>query len=251
MNITLCTGMMRSGSTWSFNVARLLMEQSAKQLNKKFFSSYDDYLSLDNFLQEHASTTSTFIVIKAHHPSNYALKLINEEQVKNICTIRDPRDCVASNQLLEDKDFDESFGFTKIHLEYIQHYLNTGSTLFVRYEEMMENPIRKIDVIAKYLNINAAEEIIKYIHQETNIEAAKKIIENIPSQPKEAVHEEQSHLVDNKTILHQDHIHGGKIGRWKNDLNQEQQKTVNQEFKEMLIKLGYETSESMKELLND
>ena len=251
MNITLCTGMMRSGSTWSFNVARIVMEQCAKQLHQPFSSGYNDHTGLDNFLQQNFSDKPAFFVIKVHSPAQYALSLIQQGQIQNICTVRDPRDCVASRQIFEDEDFDTSIAFIKMNEQYVNHYLTIKNTLLIRYEEMMKEPIEKIKTIMKYLNINANENIINKIHEQTSMEAAQKISENLEQGSSEKVHQVFSHLVDNTTHIHQNHIHGGTSGRWKTELNEEQQKRVNQEFKDMLIKFNYETPESMEELLKD
>lgn len=247
MRLILCTGMMRSGSTWSYNVCRLVGAMAAKQLNLPFGSTYLDGKHLDNFIRNRAPKRKGIMVIKSHFPGALALKLIKLNRVNSICTLRDPRDCIASRQVFNEESFEKSVRFIKGNLSYVDFYQNAGSTLFIRYEEMKSDPAAKIRDIAAYLRINLTDQHVADIHERTSMEKAAEIAEAIESRPREELIRDRDHYVDPETNLHEGHIRGGKIGRWKDELSAEQIETITRELGPWLVRLGYETEESLQQ----
>ncbi len=241
MKVVLCTGMMRSGSTWSFNVCRLIGEAVARETGDQFVSQYLDYQNLDTFLANNAQSQNLLAVIKVHSPAQYALQLIRSGGAYNICTIRDPRDCVASRQLFEDESFEKSLRFIETNLSYVDLYRSFGNTLFIRYEDMIADPARYIAVIVEHLGVAITADLAAEIHTQTNIEAARSISSGVPAQSPDTVIRDQSHLVDVATNLHENHIHGGMCGRWRTELSEDQQRQVNDRLYQWIFSLGYET----------
>src|SRR4051794_18506060 len=94
--LVLCTGMMRSGSTWSFNVCRLLAQVAAKQRDLPFWSGYLTLQNCEKFLTQSHGNFPGPTVIKAHGIGLMAQRYLRDGKAAAVCTFRDPRDCLVS-----------------------------------------------------------------------------------------------------------------------------------------------------------
>jgi hypothetical protein len=247
MNVILCTGMMRSASTWSYNVSRLLAILLAEYLKVPFGSNYLNHDELDDFLKRYLKTKTGLAVIKIHFPGQLALELIHNKVIKNVCTIRDPRDCVASRQLFEKESFEDSVKWIKDGLFYIDFFQQTNNTLFIRYEEMIKNPSAQITRICQYFDMDISDDQLQKLDMLTNMRSAQQISESLHNRPRHTLIRDRSHLVDPTTEIHENHIHGGICGRWKTELAKDQINIIINEFEPWLISLGYETETSLKD----
>lgn len=239
MNITLCTGMLRSGSTWSFNVCRLLLQHIANRDGQPFTSFYRDHQTLDKYLIENATKQNGQLVVKVHSPAEYAMQLIYTGKANNIYTYRDPRDCVASHQTYDDVSFDISVALIRTNLLFMDEYRKSNHSLYIAYEEMMRDPLQQINKIVNYLKLDIDSNIIEEIHQQTNYEASKNIVSELETSTNSNVYRDREHVVDGQTLLHQNHIQGGNNGRWKSQFTANQIDILNREFKPWLDSLGY------------
>jgi hypothetical protein len=246
MDIILCSGMMRSASTWSFNVCRLLASEISTTLKVTFKSVSPKYEELDNYLRDRAK--EGILVIKSHFQTDLAIKLIHTNMIKNVCTIRDPRDCVASRQLFEKESFERSVYLIETCLFYVGLFQRSNNTLYIRYEEMVGNPYEYIKLISHYLGFPIDETLVREIDNQTNKSKIKMISDTLKTKPHETLLRVDSHVVDPVTQIHENHIQGGICGRWKTELNKDQIKIVTDRFKPWLITLGYETEASIENL---
>ncbi len=89
--IVICDGMIRSGSTWSFNVCRLMGDLLAKRRGQAHGSAYLDRNTLDQFLVTQAYVREGPAIVKGHELGPVALDWIHTGRAKAVCTIRDPR----------------------------------------------------------------------------------------------------------------------------------------------------------------
>src|SRR5689334_20555047 len=93
--IVLCTGILRSGSTWSFNVARLMAKVIAGREKTPMWSGYLLSDQTEKFFQTTGHPPGPTI-IKTHGLGPIAQEKVRTGAARAICTYRDPRDCVAS-----------------------------------------------------------------------------------------------------------------------------------------------------------
>ena len=91
--VVTCTGMPRSGSTWSYNVARRLLEHARGSENVA--AQYREGMEGDQAVQE-AIGAEKHQIIKLHYPQRHTMNAIRDGRVRNICTTRDPMMAVAS-----------------------------------------------------------------------------------------------------------------------------------------------------------
>lgn len=246
MRIIFCTGLIRSGSTWSYNVCRIIGTALAGQLKIPFWCGYRDAGNLDSVLDDVTNRENAIAVIKTHWPSKRVLEFMRHKSVKNVYTIRDPRDCVASRQLKTKDTFENSLQLIVKNLAaYFPHYRQLENTLFIRYEEMMQDARRSVNLIASHLGVALSEDVASRIHQETSMENAKRIAESLRARSPDTLIHDRDHLVDPLTMLHDNHIQGGICGRWREEYNSEQKRTLMKALKPWLLVLGYETNDSI------
>ena len=247
MRIIFCTGLIRSGSTWSYNVCRLIGTALAGQLQIPFWCGYRDAQNLDSLLDELTTKSNAIVVIKTHWPSKRVLEFMKHESVKNVYTIRDPRDCVASRQLKTKDTFENSVQLIVKNLSaYFPYYRQCKNTLFIRYEEMMKDARPYINSIAAHLGVTLHDNIASHMHEETGIENAKRISGSLAARSPDTLIHDRDHLVDPLTMLHENHIQGGICGRWRDEFSIEQKRELTHTLKPWLVVLGYETEDSLE-----
>lgn len=197
---------------------------------------------LDEFLRGDALKKSGIAVIKTHFPGKLALQLIRAQKIHNLCTIRDPRDCVASRQLFEKEPFERSVEYIADNLAHVDYYRAFSNTLILRYEEMMDDSTAQIKKILGYLEFKMNDLQIGAINSNTSISAARKVSSDLEYLPPETVFIDRSHRVDPLSQIHQNHINGGHSGRWVSELSNVQKEVIIGKFRPWLEKYGYETS---------
>lgn len=240
MRSTLCTGMQRSGSTWSYNVCRLLLEGAAGDLGLRLTAGFRDAERLERFLTAEADAATLF-VIKTHTPGPEALARMAEAKVRNVCTFRDPRDCVASKMKFQSVEFEVAINVLKENLHYLFLYQSMSDVHFVRYEDMVADPRREIRRIAAYHQIALTDAALERVFRMTSPKAARRIVDGLhPGRP--TAYWEGSCLVDRAYLFHRNHLQGGGTGRWKTDLSERQRVIATETFEDALERLGYESA---------
>jgi hypothetical protein len=136
-----------------------------------------------------------------------------------------------------------------VTLEPLGAFQSTPSILLLRYEEMMADRGREIRRIASHLGLRLDDATVGHIDAHTNLESCQKVCESLKDRPAEKVLMLANHRIDPTTQLHQNHLNGGTVGRWKHEFSVEQIAYVNEFFAPWLLKLGYETPRSLDMIL--
>jgi hypothetical protein len=246
--LCFCNGVIRSGSTWSFNVCRGLFQELATQLRQPFGSTYLDGEYVEQFVTQQWQKSPGPTVIKAHMIGRVALTAIRSGQAKAVCTFRDPRDCVASDQVFMGRGFEYSVKRVASSLEFLNYYQSTPHILLVQYEEMMKDRLSQMRRIAAHLHLRGDEEMFARIDGRTSLESSERLCRDLKNRPASTVLNIQSHRVDPDTHLHENHIGNAKIGRWKDEFSLDQARWLTEYFSPWLLQLGYETQESLRRL---
>ena len=208
---------------------------------RKLFSDYrgdTDLIIRDLSKTDRQDNTRTVAVIKSHSPGIKTRNWAGQGKIKNICTIRDPRDCFASYERFWPKENGESIESRiedfRSWLELADGFSNDGYSLLIRYEDMIANSLEQIRRISDYLGIRCSEDLLKEIATSTGVEAGQAIIDRMV-----AGKSGNERVFNPVTQLHENHLNGGEIGRWRNDLPAEIQEKVHTAFLPWLIKFGY------------
>ncbi len=249
-SLCICNGMIRSGSTWSFNVCRELYQEMAMRYSGSSQSCYLDCQPLEQFVNQRWSNESASWVIKAHNLGIAAMTAVRKGLAKGVCTFRDPRDCIASDLAFMHYPLEVSMKRVSATLDPLRMYQCVPHILLVRYESMMTNRQGEIRRIATHLGLMVDDMTVRRIDARTNLENSERVCSNMKHRPAGGLMQIADHLVDPTTHLHQNHINGGTVGRWRYELSEEQGAYVTEFFAPWLVQLGYETPQSLQQIIN-
>lgn len=138
--IVIIAGMQRSGSTFSYNVARELLE-------KRGGVSAFPTNSLEDALSAPVNTMHT--IIKTHAPDDLINSLLKKDGLPCLCTVRKPEDAIASWIHVFGFTLQESVATYRHWL--IWHQSMSKHMLNLRYEEIDRFPFLAIQKITRYL----------------------------------------------------------------------------------------------------
>jgi Sulfotransferase domain len=238
-SLFLSMGVLRSGSTWAYNVCQQFGRLLAARRRQPFGTAYMIHSELEMFLNTEGVNLRGPTVIKAHTIGQTALNWITTGKAKVVCTYRDPRDCVVSMMTFFGSDLAATSQQIAESFDYLKFYQQAGNTLFIRYEEMMANPLGQIEQIGRHLQVDVDRETLRKIEHATNLQNSKLICEDLKQRPEEKVLRSGTHRVDPVTGLHDNHIFNAKIGRWKDELSDAQAESLTKFFHPWLVALGY------------
>jgi hypothetical protein len=247
--LVICAGVIRSGSTWAYNVCREMFGQLAARTNRQVSAGYLDGSQLEEFVQVQWDLTTSMMVLKVHDIGPSALNAVRAGAAKAVCTYRDPRDCVASDMAFMNKSFDVCMKQISGTFENLRMYRFTPHILMIRYEDMMTNRPAEIRRIATHLKINCDDAFIAGIDRRTDLESSKKVCDSLAGRADDQVLTIADHRIDPATHLHSNHINGGTIGRWRVELSAEQIDYATEYFAPWLLRLGYETPDTLAGIL--
>ena len=136
--IVFIAGMPRSGSTFTFNIVRELLERRGRV-------HHEPHYSILSVLER--SENADHLIVKAHSADPMTLRLLSVGAAKVVCSFRRPEDAIASRM--------EAFDLTlKQSIEDMSSWLSMfrslpASTLFLDFEEIQNHPVRTAIRIAR------------------------------------------------------------------------------------------------------
>ena len=242
--IVISAGMQKAGSGLYFNLTNDLLvaagmrdvreikekhglEDLLKHYNCNIGSLTEN--NLNPLLPIHESGNS--FVIKTHSgPTAFLKKLVKKGIAVVTCIYRDPRDVVLSamdhGKKIRNEGENHSFAScttTADTVPQVKDWLDTGimdwlklkGALFVKYEDLIQNPVAELERLCEFLNIDCA---------------------NIDLQSLYAKYSSGKLDDFRKNVLH---FNVGKAGRFRTAMPVEDQALCNRHFSKYLKKLGY------------
>jgi hypothetical protein len=240
--IVLSVGMPRAGSGWHYNLVHDLMKATgcddAREIREKY--------NLQNILTEvncnigvlsarrlgmvaiPALMGKTF-VIKAHAGPSPASRLLQSLGLLRITYIyRDPRDAMLSaydygqralqkgrpNAFSYLTDFQKSLSFIMEYVHIWEQWTQEKNVLIARYEDLLTDYDTESARLLSFLKINGSSPEVQ----------------NVIESYRPGVAEGQQGL----------HFYKGRIGRFRDSYNAEQQAILKEKLSPYLVKMGYE-----------
>jgi len=192
--IVFIAGMPRSGSTFSFNIVRRLLETRGPVYQEP---TYDILGALER------AGEATHLLLKGHRADDVTLALTKIGAVKAVCTVRKPEDAIASWMTTFGFTLAESLDATKAWLRMFSA-IRTHA-LIVPFEDIDQNPHSAAWKIARYVCADADELTVEKIASDytkvkvkelsTEVEARNGDIEDIGFS-----------FYDRKTFFHRRHV---------------------------------------------
>lgn len=213
--------MIRSASTWSYNVVLKLMRVAVAE------TVYGDYNeNIAQFL-ESSPADAPYLVLKCHMLDPIGRGMVESGQAKVVYTCRDLADAAVSFMRMFDYGFEHTLLALRGALELYQFHRKHGTALILGYREITEQPLASVGRIAGYLGIEAPRETLERVTEATSFEKARERVEQL----KAGVDEDKlvrfdRFVHDRETLLNLDHIRDGRSGYGRSALTEEQQNRI-------------------------
>ena len=212
--IVLCAGKPRSGSTWLFNIVRLLLSNTYG-FTKGFF--IDDFFP-GKFLLD--SKSSKFLILKIHAHDQF---LVRHADIV-LYSIRDLRDISASMHRMFGISWDNSIKKIDRHVtRYFPGYKHDADYI-MRYEAMISSPESTVNELARLLKVETYD--CNLILSEIN-KMSYFTTDNV----------NKKYNLDN--LLHKGHITDGRYGSWKETMPVNYIKLIENKYSEWFKQNNY------------
>lgn len=240
--IVLSVGMPRAGSGWYYNITNDLMLASGYQDARQIRQRYHLQSILTEINCNIGALTprrllavmvpSLFgnnFVIKVHAgPTPLALNLIRRGAIRPAYIYRDPRDAMLSayeygqrgiqkgrpNAFSHLTDFETSLDFMSEYVHIWEAWMQCDQALHTRYEDLLNNYESEVQRLVQFLGLDAQDEATQAVVEKFRPESAK---------------------TDQKGL----HFSKGKIGRYRQKWNEQQQQILAERFDPYLERMGY------------
>lgn len=146
--------MPRSGSMWTYNVARSLINLSGQSFIPKDCMVDESSILLE--LSDSQPTDIDFACIKTHH----CITPLDNSKVKFICNYRDVRDSMLSYMRFMKCGFDKAIDVVVGMMNLTDHYFKLKSSdvcLPIKYEELENNYHENIKLINEFLDLEVSD----------------------------------------------------------------------------------------------
>lgn len=216
-----CCGMFRSASTLQFQITTRIVKDYGlgKQIgwiDAKRFAEVREKYCHDQGLQ----------VIKVHVCTDEIAETFQRHEAIGIYTFRDIRDVYASYMSQRTKPFDFLWqeGFLETCLKSYEQWTNLPNVLISCYEDIVQDLPEEVRRIAHHLGVSLSPETCEQIASDYSIEHQQKRIQQFKQQLLQSERNPHDHREivdyhDEESLLHLNHIHSAKNGRWQNDLS--------------------------------
>jgi hypothetical protein len=235
----ICCGMIRSGSTLQYQLTKEIVESDGQGIGV-------GWMDKDQLRFELQKTTNEkkIKVVKCHEYFKEAGDFISSHKAKGIYVYRDLRDILVSLMNKKKQPFGSVFSVDRVNsLIDMDRKWNGIETLYVsKYEEVMSNLAAEIVKIASFLKISVDKSFVTEIEQKHSIENQQKRIFKFDYT--EMGTDSGDSIYDPDTLLHDNHIHSGKIHQWETELSRFQIALLENIAYEWLIERNYPISKS-------
>ena len=151
--LVLCTGMGRSGSTWSFNVVKQLLAQTSVSVRAGYLDAVGEALGREGPVCDH-------LVVKTHAPDAVGLALIKQRACRTIYTYREPLGSILSAMESRGQTLEPAADAVKASLDLMRFQVEAGGVRLVWYDDIVERPQEVVQAIARYLELALPEAAI-------------------------------------------------------------------------------------------
>lgn len=243
--LIICNGMIRSGSTLQYNLARGLIEEASFGQGEGFFSERQAQKSINELISW--KDDERYHLIKMHQICPLCSPAENKG-LRSLYIYRDLRDVAVSAK--------SAFHYTKPQLMkaldeavlIFNEIQRLPNVLTQRYEDVIRDVHKATWDIADFLNVKLTSgqmhDVIDSCAIPKAVERTEKMEKRFWSSAKEFMLRMGLPMktYDKKTLLHSNHISGNKgaAGVWRSQLNSSELNEINNRFGKWLKEQGYE-----------
>jgi hypothetical protein len=228
-------GMPRSGTVWVMNVIQKLGSLTGRSMKRMNANTPQE---VEAAVRSYSYGTHT--LVHFHDVPDVVPQVSRESFVRIFYNFRDPRDVVVSQMRLHDVSFEAAVEKVQIAIAHFANIFKAERVLIIPYFHILESPRAVIHFVANHMGVVVKQEHLALVEEATSIERHREKMEKV-LRGEGNLHSTNTGVRDIKhdseTFINDRHIQSGKIGRWKEELSEDQQVQVNEAFKEFVEKL--------------
>lgn len=192
MLLSIC-GMPRSGSTFSFNIARELLERRGTVY-------YEPTEDIERVI---ADSVADNVIIKNHNVNQTGIEMLKSGQMKGICTVREPLAAIESLMDIFGYDIDQSIYAFQLWIDSFNEFHR--HVLVLAYQDIERKPLRSIIRIARFLDLRPSLLELVSLRNKYNKRQVMKLSNNM-SQRAGATTDLGYTFYDNQNFFHRRHV---------------------------------------------
>jgi hypothetical protein len=171
--------MMRSGSTWSYEMVRRLMSRESPGL------AGGSVEAIGQALAEHGEHYDD-LVLKAPQIDAVGRALVKHRLVRTVMTYREPLDAILSGVEALRLPFDAMVGRIKAALTVLRFQADIGATRFVWYGDLTERPADTVTALAEHLCVMLPDGSAAELAGQLSRDAVRRIVQEQGKAPGKA-----------------------------------------------------------------
>jgi hypothetical protein len=234
----ICAGMLRSGSTFQYQVVCHMVEAELAGKRLGFFGID----CLHDFREE--VLDNRWRVFKVHEPHSIYTDLLGSGRAKCFYTYRDVRDVVYSLKHRLSIRFEESVDHvTAVVSTHDRFWRSQPNTLVQRYEDIVLDNVAMVNAIASHLDIGIDGQRAAEIAAEYSIGAnrtrVQALLSKLTADGIDPCRRGPNEYFDKQFELHWNHIRTGAVGAWRHQASDAEAAHLNLMFGDWLQDNGY------------
>lgn len=217
--LVLPTGMLRSGSTWSFNVCvNLLREAGIGDVRTDFIKSLGKWRQV-------VSQDGIHAVLKCHTLDAESLDWLknNRHTVKFVYTLRDPREVAASALATFNMPLDDGLSSVESSLQFLSAQRTISAVCVVPYS-LIDKGLSggAIAALAGYLELDLSASAISAVDDRCGRDSHRTLLERFATLSPSDIHRDERFTYHRPTLLHHNHFRTSDAPGWERLLNTHQ-----------------------------
>ena len=244
--LVLCTGMIRSGSTLQYNLARSLLTKLGAGKGEGFLDSAQLPLLTD---QLHLWAKDEAIhVVKVHAIPALAAEHSTNATVRICYVYRDIRDVAASVKRIWGARGRKLFAALEKAIHTYYEVTAIPNVLLWKYENIVGDLTAPVEELAAFLGLEAPPDVVSTIAADCSLETAKLVVNNMGRKLLlqlrpilRRIGLPRSRVYHPGTLLHPNHISEteGRNDIWRELLDEEESVFISKRYASWLEEQGY------------
>lgn len=226
--------MWRSGSTWSFNVVKSIVQENDP--NATIYADFANTKSLKKIIEKKTEQFDN-IVLKCHNLDEFGKSLVRHNRVKVVYTYRNPMEAITSGMQVFNKKFKTGLTLVKKSFELLQFQKKYENVCLIPYNEIMNDSFLTVKKLSKHFDINLDEEKLKKIDTNFQRKKVKELVNGILKEVNN-IDDIDNQFYNKINLFHRNHIREDDALPWEEYLTQEQKEEVRMTLKSYLDENG-------------
>ena len=241
--IVLNAGVPRSGTVLVNAILRRIYARAGKSVGQS--NPHGAYLpKLIRRLQETGDDRAKITLVHTHSwDGETAGMLACSDAFTGFVTYRDPRDVLVSLMRLHDHDLPTAAAMVLNGFRAFEAIARDRRVMAMPYELLVAEKPAHIFQIARRLGYWLGMDVVAAIDRETSTERHAEVMEQVRAGALETLTSRRNmHRVlveDRATLINDRHIQSGAVGRWRSELDSNQQAEAAGRFAEIIRRYGY------------